>query len=193
MSLLRHLDTLSADYYEDTPVGTVVYPFANRSTKSPISDRISCRSLRMFLTTGSRSRQCSRSVQLYSGDSTSCPCISDCSAALSAEAHFRSDLVQVDRASWSGIPGEHLSSVIPIQLLGQQKRQERKAFQRLGAVGAVTAKAVQKWAAAHSVQFLSRYSFHVRSDWLWRCERCFAGALSVGSLDGFLQLHHSAL
>ena len=28
MSLLRHLDTLSADYYEDTPVGTVVYPFS---------------------------------------------------------------------------------------------------------------------------------------------------------------------
>jgi ATP-binding cassette subfamily B protein len=26
MSLLRHLDSLSADYYENTPLGTVVYP-----------------------------------------------------------------------------------------------------------------------------------------------------------------------
>ena len=33
MSLLRHLDTLSADYYENTPVGTVIYPF-----KEPIDE-----------------------------------------------------------------------------------------------------------------------------------------------------------
>ena len=56
---------------------------------------------------------------------------------LIARQHFRrrltvdSDLVQADRASWSEFLEEHLSSVIPIQLLGQQKRQERRAFQRL--------------------------------------------------------------
>jgi ABC-type bacteriocin/lantibiotic exporter with double-glycine peptidase domain len=33
MGLLRHLDTLSADYYENTPVGTVIYPL-----KEPIEE-----------------------------------------------------------------------------------------------------------------------------------------------------------
>ena len=33
VSLLRHLDTLSADYYENTPVGSVMYPL-----KEPIEE-----------------------------------------------------------------------------------------------------------------------------------------------------------
>jgi ABC-type multidrug transport system fused ATPase/permease subunit len=51
--------------------------------------------------------------------------------------HFRrrlavdSDTVQRDRVSWSNFLEEHLSSVIPIQLLGQEKHQERRAFRLL--------------------------------------------------------------
>ena len=40
-----------------------------------------------------------------------------------------SDSVQADRLASSAFLEEHLSSVISIQLLGQSKRQERRAFQ----------------------------------------------------------------
>jgi ABC-type bacteriocin/lantibiotic exporter with double-glycine peptidase domain len=52
--------------------------------------------------------------------------------------HFRkqlastADTVQGDRLAWNCFLEEHLSSAIPIQLLGQEKRQERKAFRLLG-------------------------------------------------------------
>jgi ABC-type multidrug transport system fused ATPase/permease subunit len=48
--------------------------------------------------------------------------------------HFRKELAndadasQNDRLAWSSFLEEHLSSVISIQLLGQERRQERKAF-----------------------------------------------------------------
>lgn len=133
MSLLQHLDTLSADYYEDTPVGTVVYPF-----REPI-DEISYFGsdllpavLRMFLTTGF-----TIATMLTLSPALTAAILPLVPAFLVARQHFRrrltvdSDQVQIDRASWSEFLEEHLSSVIPIQLLGRQKRQERRAFQRL--------------------------------------------------------------
>src|SRR5580658_305475 len=41
------------------------------------------------------------------------------------------DNVQSNRLAWSTFLEEHLSSAIPIQLLGQEKRQERRAFRLL--------------------------------------------------------------
>jgi len=41
------------------------------------------------------------------------------------------DTAQSDRLAWSNFLEEHLSSVISIQLLGQEKRQERRAFRLL--------------------------------------------------------------
>ena len=41
------------------------------------------------------------------------------------------DTAQNDRLAWSNFLEEHLSSVISIQLLGQEKRQERRAFRLL--------------------------------------------------------------
>jgi ABC-type multidrug transport system fused ATPase/permease subunit len=41
------------------------------------------------------------------------------------------DAAQDDRLAWSNFLEEHLSSVISIQLLGQEKRQERRAFRLL--------------------------------------------------------------
>ncbi len=133
MSLLRHLDTLSADYYEDTPVGTVVYPF-----REPI-DEISYFGsdllpavLRMFLTTGfTIATMFTLSPALTVAILPLVPAFLIARQRFRRRLTFDSDLVQVDRALWSEFLEEHLSSVIPIQLLGQQKRQERKAFQRL--------------------------------------------------------------
>lgn len=51
--------------------------------------------------------------------------------------HFRaklsadSDTVQTNLVEWNGFLEEHISSVLPIQLLGQEGRQERRAFRLL--------------------------------------------------------------
>jgi ABC-type multidrug transport system fused ATPase/permease subunit len=56
---------------------------------------------------------------------------------LIARQHFRmklstdSDEVQRNLVAWNSFLEEHISSVLPIQLLGQERRQERKAFRLL--------------------------------------------------------------
>ena len=132
-SLLRHFDTLSADYYESTPVGTVMYPL-----KEPI-DEISYFGsdllpaiLRVFLTT------CFTLATMFMlSPVLTLAVLPLVPVFLITRQHFRrrlavaADGVQEDRLPWSNFLEEHLSSVIPIQLLGQEKRQERRAFQLL--------------------------------------------------------------
>lgn len=131
--LLNHLDSLSADYYEQTPVGTVMYPL-----KEPIeeisyfgSDLVPA-ILRMLLTTAF-------TLAAMSGLSpaltlTVVPLIP---VFLVTRQYFRkklatnADTAQKDCLAWSNFLEEHLSSVISIQLLGQEKRQERRAFRFL--------------------------------------------------------------
>ena len=133
MSLLGRLDALSAEYYEDTPVGSVMYPL-----KDPIEEVSYFGSdllpaiLRMFLTasfTLATMFVLSRVLTL-----AVLPLVP---VFLIARQHFRrrlaanADTVQSNRRAWSTFLEEHLSSVIPIQLLGQEKRQERRAFRLL--------------------------------------------------------------
>jgi ABC-type multidrug transport system fused ATPase/permease subunit len=133
MRLLKHLDILSADYYEDTPVGAVMYPL-----KEPI-DEISYFGsdllpalLRMLLTTGFTLAAMSALSPVLT--LTVVPLIP---IFLVTRQYFRkklatvADAAQGDRLAWSGFLEEHLSSLIAIQLLGQEKRQERRAFKLL--------------------------------------------------------------
>ena len=134
VGLLQHLDTLSADYYEDTPVGTVVYPL-----KEPI-DEISYFGsdllpaiMRMLLTTAfTLATMFALSPVLTLAVLPLIPIF------LITRQHFRrklaanADAVQSSRLMWSSFLEEHLSSAISIQLLGQGRRQERKAFHLLG-------------------------------------------------------------
>lgn len=133
MVLLRHLDKLSADYYEETPVGVAMYPF-----KEPVDEIAYFGSdllpaiLRMLLTTAFTVV----AMATMSGALTIAilPLIP---VFIVTRYHFRQKLsraadgAQDDRLVWSDFLEEHLSSVIPIQLLGQEKRQERRAFQLL--------------------------------------------------------------
>jgi ABC-type multidrug transport system fused ATPase/permease subunit len=131
--LLEHLDTLSADYYEDTPVGAAMYPL-----KEPIEEISYFGSdllpaiLRMLLTTTfTLAAMCALSPVLTL---TVLPLIP---VFLLTRQYFRSkiaidaDAAQDDRLAWSSFLEEHLSSVISIQLLVQEKRQERRAFRLL--------------------------------------------------------------
>jgi ABC-type multidrug transport system fused ATPase/permease subunit len=133
VTLLEHLDTLSADYYAETPVGVVMYPL-----KEPIEEIAYFGSdllpaiLRMLLTTAfTVAAMCALSPVLTL---TVLPLIP---VFLVTRQYFRkklgsdADTAQSDRIAWSNFLEEHLSSVISIQLLGQEKRQERRAFRLL--------------------------------------------------------------
>ena len=131
--LLEHLDTLSAEYYEDTPVGTVMYPL-----KEPIEEISYFGSdllpaiLRMLLTTTFTLAAMSALSPVLT--LTVLPLIP---VFLVTRQHFRrklateADAAQDDRLAWSNFLEEHLSSVVSIQLLCQEKRQERRAFRLL--------------------------------------------------------------
>jgi len=133
MRLVEHLDTLSADYYEDTPVGVAMYPF-----KEPIEEISYFGSdllpaiLRMLLTTAFTLAAMSALSPLLT--LTVLPLIP---VFLVTRQRFRrklatdADVAQDDRLAWSNFLAEHLSSVISIQLLCQEKRQERRAFRIL--------------------------------------------------------------
>jgi ABC-type bacteriocin/lantibiotic exporter with double-glycine peptidase domain len=131
--LLEHLDTLSADYYEDTSVGAAMYPL-----KEPIEEISYFGSdllpaiLRMLLTTAFTLAAMSALSPVLT--LTVLPLIP---VFLLTRQYFRrklatnADSVQADRLAWDNFLEEHLSSVISIQLLGQEKRQERRAFRLL--------------------------------------------------------------
>ena len=131
--LLEHLDTLSADYYEDTPVGAAMYPL-----KEPIEEISYFGSdllpaiLRMLLTTTFTLAAMSALSPVLT--LTVLPLIP---VFLVTRQYFRkklateADAAQNDRLAWSNFLEEHLSSVISIQLLCQEKRQERRAFRLL--------------------------------------------------------------
>ena len=131
--LLEHLDTLSADYYDETPVGAAMYPL-----KDPVEEIAYFGSdllpaiLRMLLTTAfTLAAMSALSPMLTLAVVPLIPVF------LATRQYFRrklatdADAVQGDRLGWSNFLEEHLSAVIPIQLLGQEKRQERRAFRLL--------------------------------------------------------------
>lgn len=133
MSLLRHLDSLSADYYENTPLGTVVYPM-----RDPIEEIAYFGSdlvpgiLNTLLTS------CLTLVAMFVlSPALSLVVIPFIPVFLVTRQHFRkkletnSDRAQGDRISWNNFLEEHVAAVIPIQLLRQQRRQERKGFRLL--------------------------------------------------------------
>ena len=133
MTLLKHLDTLSADYYDETPVGVVMYPL-----KEPIEEIAYYGSdllpaiLRMLLTT-----VFTVMTMAALNPMLTFMIISLIPAFLVTRQYFRkklaadSDSVQDHQLSCNSFWAEHLSSVVSIRLLGQEKRQERKAFHLL--------------------------------------------------------------
>ena len=133
LNLLRHIDTLAADFYETTPVGAILHPF-----KEPI-DEISYLGsdlvpaiLRMLLTTAfTLIAMFALSPLLTLSVLPLVP------AFLVVRQYFHnkitsdSDLVQNDRLSWSNFLEEHISSAVPIQLVVQERKQEREGFRFL--------------------------------------------------------------
>lgn len=133
MDLLRHLDQLSANYYENTPPGAVMYPL-----KEPIEEVAYFGSdllpsiLRMCLTTSF-----TVVTMFVLSPVLTLAILPLVPLFLVARQHFRtklsadSDAVQGNLVAWNSFLEEHLSSVLPIQLLGRERHQERRAFRLL--------------------------------------------------------------
>jgi ABC-type bacteriocin/lantibiotic exporter with double-glycine peptidase domain len=133
MSLLRHVDTLSADYHEETSVGAAMHPL-----KEPVeeiayfgSDLLPAILRTMLTTVFTMAAMAALSPPLTLAIVPLIPIF------LATRQYFRqklamdADVAQSERLAWSNFLEEHLSSVIPIQLLSQQERQERRAFRFL--------------------------------------------------------------
>lgn len=186
MSLLVHLNRLSADYYEETPVGSAMYPF-----KEPIDEIAYFGSdllpaiLRMLLTTTFTVV----AMATMSGALTIAilPLIP---AFIVTRHYFRrklsraADEAQADRLVWSDFLEEHLSSVIAIQLLGQEKRQERRAF-RLLAKSLRSQQGLFQTATWFSVWTSLATVTAVTAVIGYGGKSVMAGTLSVGSLVAF--------
>jgi ABC-type multidrug transport system fused ATPase/permease subunit len=134
IELLRHLDSLSAEYYDKTPLGTLVYPL-----REPVEEIAYFGSdlvpaiLRTLLTTGF-----TLAAMLFLSPRLTLIVVPFIPVFLIIRNHFReklaadSDAAQRDRVLWTNFLEEHVSAAVPIQLLGQQRRQERRAFRLLG-------------------------------------------------------------
>lgn len=133
LRLLRHLDRLSADYHDGTPVGTSMYPLNEPIEEiayfgSDLLPAILRTLMGTILTLGAMLILSARITLAVS------PLIP---VFLLARKHFRgrleddSETVQYNHIAWSSFLQEHLSSVIAIQLLRQERRQARTAFHLL--------------------------------------------------------------
>jgi ABC-type bacteriocin/lantibiotic exporter with double-glycine peptidase domain len=186
VGLLRHLDTLSADYYENTPVGGVMH-LLNEPVEevSYFGSDLLPAILRMLLMTSF-----TLATMFMLSPVLTLAVLPLVPVFLIARQRFwrrlaaDSDMVQSDHLAWSNFLEEHVSSVIAVQLSGQETRQERRAFRLL-------ARAVR----SQQKLFTTGVWFTVCSSLavvLSMCavigyggERVLAGTLSVGSLVAF--------
>ena len=184
--LLNHLDTLSADYYEQTPVGAVMYPL-----KEPIEEISYFGSdllpaiLRMLLTT-----VFTLAAMFGLSPALTLTVVPLIPVFLVTRQYFRkklatdADTAQNNSLAWSDFLEEHLSSVISIQLLGQEKRQERRAF-RLLARSLRSQQRVYRTATWFTVSSSLAIVLGMSAVIGYGGKSVLAGTLSIGSLVAF--------
>lgn len=186
LALLQHLDTLSADYYEATPVGAIMYPL-----KEPIEEIAYFGSdllpaiLRMLLTTAFTLAAMSALSPVLT--LTVLPLIP---VFLVTRQYFRrklasdADSAQDDRLACGNFLEEHLSSVISIQLLGQERPQERRAF-RLLARSVRSQQRLYQTATCFTVWSSMAIVLAISAVIGYGGKSVLAGTLSIGSLVAF--------
>jgi ABC-type multidrug transport system fused ATPase/permease subunit len=133
VSLLRHLNSLSAEYFDRTPVGELLYPF-----EGPVDEVSYFGSdlLPSILRTGVAAGVTLSAMTVLSPLLT-LVVIPLIPLFLVLRHRYRkrigqqADLVQVARSKFSSFLQEHLSALLQIQLLRQTEPQERKASQVL--------------------------------------------------------------
>jgi ABC-type multidrug transport system fused ATPase/permease subunit len=184
--LLKHLDTLSADYHDNTPLGSRLYPF-----REPI-DEIAyfgsdlfpsiLRTLVVALLTLSAMMALNPRMTL-----AIVPLIP---VFLFARHYFRhrlerdSDSVQKERTLLNGFLQEHLAAVVQLQLLRREHRQERTAF-RLLAKTLKSQQKVSKTGVLFSLSTNLAIAMAASAVVGYGGWSVFAGTLTVGGLVAF--------
>jgi hypothetical protein len=194
MHLLRHLDTLSADYYEDTPVGTVMYPL-----KEPI-DEISYFGIRpparnFAIVANDVFHSCDHVHAQSSadmGDLAPRPSLPDGSPAFSAKAHGGIRHLARRPARMESIPRRASLFCDSDTTFGSAKAARANGLSAFGSVGPITTKFVQKQRLVHRGQFGGSRPVHVCRDWI-RWYEGARGCLKRGKPGGFLQFYNPAL
>jgi ABC-type bacteriocin/lantibiotic exporter with double-glycine peptidase domain len=186
MSLLEHLNTLSADYYEETPVGAAMYPL-----REPIEEIAYFGSdllpaiLRMLLTTAfTLAAMSALSPALTAVVVPLIPVFLATRQCFRKKLATDANAVESDRLAWSNFLEEHLSAVIPVQLLGQEKRQERRAF-RLLARSVRSQQRLFQTATWFTVWSSLAIVLAMSAVIGYGGKRVLAGTLSIGSLVAF--------
>jgi len=133
LSLLRHIGSLSADYFDRTPVGELLYPF-----ERPI-DEISYfgSDLLPSILRTAISAAATLSAMAVLSPNLTLVVVPLLPAFLALRHGYRTrighqaDLVQMARNKFSSFLEEHLSALTEIQLLGQTEPREREASELL--------------------------------------------------------------
>jgi ABC-type bacteriocin/lantibiotic exporter with double-glycine peptidase domain len=184
--ILERLDSLSAEYHENTPVGARLY-----ALREPIEEvayfgsDLAPAILRMALVTAF-----TLSAMLILNPRLTALVLPAIPAFVLARQHFRgllaerSDKVHATRAELSAFLEEHMSSVLQIQQLQQEKRQEKRAFHFFADVARSQVKL-----AAGGIQFTSWTNLPIAAAaaviigfGAWSALR---GAMTVGGLVAF--------
>jgi len=189
LGLLRHLDTLSADHFDQTPVGDLLYPF-----EAPI-DEISFFGSDLV---PSLLRAATATAVAFSAMASLNPLLTvaivpTIPAFLFLRHRYRNrmageaDLVQEAKSRFSRFLQEHLSSMVQIQLLGQTKTQECMASQLLETVLSSQARLWRTGIVFSAVSNLA-VAIAIALTLAGGTSMVFRGALSIGTLVAFYAL-----
>jgi len=133
MTVLRQIDSLSADYFDKTPVGTVMYPLKEPVDEiSNFGSDVLPMTLRIVLTTGF-----TVTAMILLNPSLTLGILPLLPIFLAIRHYYRmklasqADTMQSNRRAWNDVLQEHISSLISIQLLAQERKQERAIFRLL--------------------------------------------------------------
>jgi len=136
MSVLQHLDKLSASYYGGTTPGAALYPLTE-----PI-DEIAYwgTDLLPALLRIASMALCMTAVMLSISPALTLAVLPLALVFLIVRRQFQqrftanSNAMQRMRTAWSSFLQEHIAAIVPIQLLGMEHRQEHTAHQKLSSV-----------------------------------------------------------
>ncbi len=133
ISLLQHIDSLSTDYFDRTPVGELLYPFEGPIDEiSYFGSDLLPSILRTAIAAG-----VTLTAMTFLNPLLTLVVIPLVPAFLAVRHRYRrrigqqADLVQAARSRFSSFLQEHLAAVTQIQLLRQTEPQERKASEFL--------------------------------------------------------------
>jgi ABC-type multidrug transport system fused ATPase/permease subunit len=134
LQVIRHLDTLSADYHESTSSGASMYPLHEPIDEISYfgSDLVPAilRTLAAFLLT--LATMLTLNARLTLAILPLIPVFVLTKKLFRDRLEVDSETVQQNQVTWSSFLQEHLSTIVAIQLLRKEQRQERTAFRLLG-------------------------------------------------------------